>query len=494
MKKYVLILFLIFISASTVEGQDTIRISLNSAIEIGISKSVDAVVARNEYISAYWGYKTYKTELLPEVTLNATLPHYSKSYNQIQNSDGSYSYVSNNYNQMDAQLSINQNVPLTGGKLAIEGSLDRLRQNGQNSSTHYKSVPAKISFEQPIFGFNRVKWLQKIEPVKYSEAQQKLVSDREEIALTTINYYFNLLLGRINLDIAEQNRNNTEKLYLVAEARHKIGQLSKVDLLQMRASFLKAESTLTNTRTSFNSKMFQLRSFLGLSEDYILEPIVPEFLTEDIPQLSYPEVLEKALENNSFTQNIRKRILEASRDVSQAKADRWDITLFASVGMSGQEDHLREVLHNNNWRSDQVVNVGIRIPILDWGKGKGKVKVAEANREVVQSKIEKERMDFKQDIFLRVQYFNNQPEQIRLARETDKIAQERYNTSIESFILGKIDILNLNDSQTAKDEARRDHINQLFLLWLYYYQIRSLTLHDFLKDELLTIKYAQIVE
>lgn len=494
MKRISLLISYIILFSWVSKAQDTVRISLNEAIETGVSRSVDAVVAKNEYISAYWGYKTYKTELLPEVILNATLPHYSKSYNSIQNQDGSYSYVSNNYNLTDAELSINQNIPLTGGKLTLESSLERLRQNGQNSSTHYKSIPAKLSFEQPIFGFNRVKWLQRIEPVKYSEARQKLVSDHEEIALTAIEHYFNLLLGRINLDMAEQNRKNAERLYLIAEARHKIGQLSKVDLLQMKASSLKAESSVTDARASFNSRMFRLRSFLGIGEDVVLEPIVPEFVSRDIPRLSYTDVLSLALENNAFTQSIRKRILEASRDVSQAKADRWNVKLFASFGMSGQEDRLRNVLNNNNWRNDQVITVGIRVPILDWGKGKGKVKIAEANKEVMQSKIEKEQMDFNQDIFLRVQYFNNQPEQLRLARETDEIAQQRYNTSVEAFVLGKIDILNLNDSQAAKDEARRDYINQIFLLWSYYYQIRSLTLHDFLNQRKLTIDYHRISE
>ena len=369
-----------------------------------------------------------------------------------------------------------------------------MRQNGQNSSTHYKSVPVKLSLEQPIFGFNRVKWLQQIEPVKYEEARQKLVSDQEEIALTAIEYYFNLLLGRINLDMAEQNRNNAEKLYILSEARHKKGQLSKVDLLQMKASLFKAESSLTSARASFDSRMFQLRSFLGIGEEIVLEPIVPEFITKDIPRLSYSTVLSMALENNAFTQNIRKRILEGSRDVSRAKADRWDVKLFASFGMSGQEDRLQEVISHTNWRNDQVVTLGIRIPLLDWGKGKGKVKIAEANREIIQSKTEKEQIDFNQDIFLRVQYFNNQPEQLRLARETDEIAQQRYNASVEAFILGKIDILNLNDSQTAKDEARRDYINQMFLLWAYYYQIRSLTLHDFLEDKKLSVDYEQITK
>ena len=133
----------------------------------------------------------------------------------------------------------------------------------------------------------------------------------------------------------------------------------------------------------------------------------------------------------------------------------------------------------DNLRSNQVVNLGVRVPILDWGKGKGRIKMAESNREVVQSRIEKEKMDFKQDIFLQVENFNNQSKQLAIADETDRIAQKRYETSIESFILGKIDVLNLNDAQSSKDEARRRYIEQIYLLWSYYFRIRSITLYDF---------------
>ena len=45
------------------------------------------------------------------------------------------------------------------------------------------------------------------------------------------------------------------------------------------------------------------------------------------------------------------------------------------------------------------------IPILDWGKRRGKVKVAESNRDVTLSKIRQEEISFNQDIFLLVEIF-----------------------------------------------------------------------------------------
>lgn len=470
-------------------AQDTIAISLTDAISRSVSNSVDAVVARNQYKSSYWGYRTYKAELLPEVTLNSTLPYYSKSYNQFQNTDGTYTYVSNDYSRIDGGLSISQNIPLTGGILSVESSFERLQQYGEGGSTRYMGIPASVTLEQPIFGFNRVKWLQRIEPVKYKEAQQKLIGDMEEVSNTAIQYYFNLLLGQINMEIAQQNLKNSEKLYTIAEAKRKIGQISENDLLQLKVSLLKAESYLTDAQASLNARMFQLRSFLNYGENIILEPVIPQSLADKLPVLSYAQVVALARENNSFTQNVQKRMLEANRDVSQAKADRWNAKLFVSFGMSGQEDTFSRAFNSNNWRSNQIVNVGIKIPILDWGKGKGKVKIAEAERDVENSRIEKEQMDFNQNVFLRVQNFNSQSKQLELAKETDKIAQQRYNTSIEAFVLGKIDVLNLNDSQSSKDEARRNYIEQMYQLWSYYYQIRSLTLYDFISDREISVDY-----
>ena len=458
--------------------QDTIRISLEEAIYESSVNSVDAMVARNEFQTSYWTFKTYRAELLPEVVLDGTLPYYSKSYNQFQNTDGTYTFVGNDYSRFDAGISISQNIPWTGAKLSVESNLQRLNQYGDNPKRQYMLMPVAVTLEQPILGFNRVKWMQKIEPVKYKEAQARLVSQLENVTITAISYYFNLLLGEMNFGIATQNYKNTEHLYAIAEAKRKIGQISENELLQLKLSCLKAEAYVTEARSLLKASMFQLRSFLGYKEEVVLVPVIPDLLAK--LYLNYDEVLRLALENSPFTQEIQRRQLEAMRNVSQAKSERWNASLFLSFGLSGQDDHMPQIF--DNLRGNQVVNMGLRIPLLDWGRGKGRVKVAESNHEVVQSRIEKEEIDFKQQIFLQVENFNNQSMQVSIAEETDRVAQRRYETSMEAFILGKIDLLNFNDAQTSKDEAKRKYIEEMYRLWSYYYQIRSITLYDFINN------------
>lgn len=468
---------------------DTVYINLQQAIVLASQKSVDAAVVANEYLASYWQYRTFRAELLPEVIFTGRLPYYSKSFNQYQNEDGSYTFVSNDYSKLDAGLSISQNVPWTGGKLTVSSSTEQLKQYGDNSYTNWKTIPFTITFEQAVLGFNSLGWKQKIEPVRKRESELKLIADMEETSNTTISYYFNLLLGKVNMEIAQQNHGNIKKLYDIAEARMKIGQLSENELLQLNISLLNAESTLVNAQTALQARMFELSSFLGFPEQITLEVSVPDAIAQNFGTLNYNEVLQLAMQNSDFTQNIKRRMLEADRDVSQAKANRWNISLFASFGRIGYSDSFKNSIDSKYTYNNQIIEVGVKVPLLDWGKRKGEIRVAESNQRVLNSKIQKEQRDFNQQIFLTVKHFNNQSKLLQVALAADSIAQKRYNTSIEAFVLGKMDVLQLNDAQLAKDEARRSYILQLFDAWSYHYQIRALTLHDFVHTKDISINY-----
>ena len=380
MKRYFLLSAFAFCSLA-LSAQETQEITLNEAIALARTQSVDAAVALNELKTAYWEYRTFRADLLPEVNFSGTLPSYSKQYNSYQNEDGSYSFVRSNKLGLNGALSIDQNIWFTGGKVSLSSSLDFMKQLGSGGSRQFMSVPIALH-------------------------------------------------------------------------------------------------------------MFRLRSFLAIGNDLILEPVIPESAPN--LKMEYNQVLNKALERNSFAHNIRRRQLEAEYEVATARGNLRSVDLFANVGYTGLNKDLSPAYHN--LLDNQVVEVGVKIPILDWGKRRGKVRVAKSNRDVTLSKIKKEQMDFDQDIFLLVEHFNNQAQQLSIANEADKIAQQRYKTSVETFLIGKINTLDLNDAQNSKDDARQKHINELYWYWYYYYQLRSLTLWDFQNNTPLEADFEDIIK
>lgn len=456
------------------------HLSLAEAVVLAREQSVDASVALGELRSAYWAYRSHRADLLPEMTLEMTAPDLQRGFNLYQNADGSYQFVRNNSLRTAAQLSIEQNVRLTGGRLSLSSSLqyiDPLSTPG--ARRNYMSIPIGITYAQPLFGVNHLKWQSRIAPIRYEEAKAAFIERSERITLRTISLYFDLLLSRENHKIAEQNKTNAERIYEIAQARRKMGQISENELLQLKLSALKAASALTHQQSQLRGAMFRLRSFLGLSSEIDLEPETPQLVT--YPTMLYQEVLDRAMKHGSFARNLRRRQIEADYEVARARGDRRQINIYASIGYTGRAQELGAAYRN--LADNQIVQIGLKIPLVDWGKRKGRVKVAESHRAVVEAQTRKEEMDFSQDIYLLVEQYNNQAEQLNIAREADLIARKRYDTSVESFLLGKINTLDLSDAQLSKDNARAKYLSEMHLYWHYYYQIRSLTLYDYERGE-----------
>ena len=207
--------------------------------------------------------------------------------------------------------------------------------------------------------------------------------------------------------------------------------------------------------------------------------------------MMYNEVLDKAQTNNAFAKNILRRQLQADYDVATAKGNLRSIKLYATVGFTGMNSTVSTAY--NNLRNNAVAEVGVSFPIVDWGKRRGQVKVAESNRELILSQTKQEEMQFNQDIFLLVENFNNQAGQLTIAEQADTIAHKRYNMAIETFMLGRINILDLNDAQKKKDDAKQKHIQEMYRFWTFFYNIRSVTLYDFQRQRELNVEFEQLV-
>ena len=75
----------------------------------------------------------------------------------------------------------------------------------------------------------------------------KLLSATEEVTMTTIQYFFNLLLAKENVTTVQQNLDNANKLYEVAVVKRRMGKISENDSRSFasRASRLSPRSPTT---------------------------------------------------------------------------------------------------------------------------------------------------------------------------------------------------------------------------------------------------------
>jgi outer membrane protein TolC len=222
-----------------------------------------------------------------------------------------------------------------------------------------------------------------------------------------------------------------------------------------------------------------------------LELIIPG----EIPdlQVDMAEVLKMAEENNPELLGLDLQLVEAESSVAQAKADKGlNANLTASFGLRDQDPDFSLAYKESD--KQQSVKVGFTLPILDWGLGRGKYKMAKSSQELTQVQVEQSRIDFEQNLMLDVQQFNLQDDQVRIAAKSDTVAAKMYEVTKQRFLIGKIDVLELNTADTKKDQNKRSYVQALNNYWTYFYNMRSLALYDFLNRKPLETDYDKLIE
>jgi len=126
----------------------------------------------------------------------------------------------------------------------------------------------------------------------------------------------------------------------------------------------------------------------------------------------------------------------------------------------------------------QGVRLTVGIPILDWGRGKGKLQMARSSYEIAKVQAAQSQEEFTQNVYLQVMRYSLLPAQLELAAKADTIAQNRYRITKERFLIGKVDVLELDKAQVDRDAARVAYTRSLLSYWQTYYALRQLALYD----------------
>ena len=488
------------IPSAAQSGQRTF--TLEDAIAIAQAGSPDALTSRQTFRSSFWQYKSFRAQYLPSMSASATLPDFQRAYAKYENWDGSISYVQKQFMSEDVSLSIAQRIGFSGGSIYISSGLGRIDNLPLTDSTFsYNSTPIYIGLQQPLFRFNSYRWERKIQPLQYEQAKKKYLEDLEQISITATNYFFNLLSAQITKKIALTNLSNYDTLYRIARGRYELGKIAENELLSLELNFLSAQADVENASISLDLALYHFRSYLRIKDTIPIRLIPPTNI--DFFTISPTDAILYAKQNSSTYVDYQTRLIEAARDVREAKmTGRFDANLSAGYGLT-QTALYNEITKTPPTLADvytdpqqsQNLSLSLSIPIYDWGVARGQIKIAEAQQEIVKNAVEQEMLDFERNAFIKVLQFNMQQNLIRIAAKSDTVARKTYEVVKGRYLIGKpVTILELNDAQINTDNSEKNFYNALQLFWRSYYEIRKMTLFDFRENRPLQFSIRDIVQ
>jgi len=462
-------------NAQTKEGLEKYILTLDDVIDMAITQSSAIRYTQNRNVNYYWRYRNYKTRFRPQLKLTGNIPNYSQTTSPITQPDGSIEFKQVSNMSASTVISLNQSIPQLGTYVWASTSAAGV-QNLKNEETSFSGRPFSVGFQQPLFAYNWMKWYRKTEPMIFDEAQKRFVEEIEEIALNATSQFFLYLTVQTNYNLAESNLRNSEDNLRISTTKKELGQISENDYSRIELSVLNAQKALNQARMDMKNADFNLKSYIGMDQSREIELVIPlEITLFDInPDLA----LAKAKANRKETIYNQRRLVNADRDLAQAKSNTGlSATLTGSYGLSNSADNFSGIYQEPE--RDRTLLISVSIPILDWGNSASTVKLAESERDLVIFDVNKDIEDFERSVVVQVEQFSLLRDQLRTATEADRVAGNGYTIALKKFQNGELSITDLNIALQEREAAKRDYINSIRTYWVTFYRLRELTLFDF---------------
>lgn len=484
MKKNIkLAIILIFTFGTLIAQKKEVRVglTLKQAIDVAYQQSIYSFKQKNMYLSKYWEFRTYKATKLPSLDFSSTLFDYDRSIESDYDSDTQeYEFYSSESLSSDATLSLSQNIIATGGEVSIYSTFDRIEYM-QSGNLYFATEPVSISISQPIGGYNAYKWESRIEPLEFEQAKLEYLQSLQGMSQETTAAFFDVVMAEINLSIAETNQSNTDTLHQIGKGRFQIGTVTQDDLLDLELSSLNASMALSKAKIGLYQARFALNSFLGVEKNVIIDCIIPS----KIPSLKInpSDAMEKALANNPEILSFEQELIEADRDIAEAKGDNGiSVDFDANFGFNKESNDFAGA-YKGSYGDEQGFYLSLDVPIVDWGQRRGQVQVARSNKKIAMATVKQGKIDFEQGVIISVMEFNMQEEQVKIAAKADTIALRGFEVTKQRFLIDKVDVIKLNSARNSLDAAQRNYIQSIQNYWDQYYNICKITLYDFEKNE-----------
>jgi outer membrane protein TolC len=428
----------------------------------------------------YWEYRTFRARYNPQLAISGNAPSYSLSYVQVVQQDGSRLFQPINQTNSLVNVGLQQPLRWTGGTISANTNFNYFTDIARDSKLWSGNV-FNIRLDQPIYAYNSFKWDRLTLPLKYEESKREFVEQLEFISQNASDLFFRVIAAQIDEQIARFNLANNDTIFKIEQGRYNIGTTSQDKLLQVELQLLKSKQDVAAARINKQNASLLLRIYLGLKNDEEFELVLPETVPLLEPNLD--EALRYAKLNRAAYVSFERRRLEAESEVARAKGSRLATTLVASYGLNNVGLVVGDLY--NNPQQQQQFNVGFNIPVLNWGRNKATMQTAYANKKLNDYTIAQDEVNAEQEIITQVRQFELLRLQIEITKKSDQVARERYNVAQNRYLIGKIDITNLNIALTEKDNAKRSYLEALRTYWSSYFNLRRLTLFDFATGTLL---------
>jgi outer membrane protein TolC len=445
-----------------------------------VASGPSARAAQAQVQGARWRGRAFDARRLPQLTLQAIAPNLNRAIIPVVQPDGTTLYLSQRQTESNFTLTASQPLPFSGGSVFVRSGLSRLDVgNDKGTSRLYTSSPVVIGIQQDVLRLNRLSWDAREQDLSEDVAERRYAEAREDVALTTVNAYFDAYAAQVSEENAASNAAVNDSLYTLSKGRYAVGKIGENDLLQSELALLRARAALDAAKLGHERARASLAVVLGVDPSQVPDVAppaqIPTFTAD--PQRAVAE----ALRNRSVATDLELQNVQASRRVREAQLNaRPGATVTATAGLNQTAPAFGSAY--NSLLDQQRMTISVQMPLVQWRAGHADVEAARAERERAEYTARTQRATLEQDARFAALEVDQARRNLDLARLADSVAAKRFEVAKNRYLIGRIGIDNLFIAQGEKDQAVQSLVQAMRGYWAAYHRLRRITLYDFAAD------------
>lgn len=405
--RFLFILLITNILCYNVKAQDTLKVTLDQALEIAMTESNTIKIADMTVQKSGYAKKGSYAALYPNVNL-------SSSYQRTL---------------------LKQVMVMDMGGQAMEIKVGR-----------DNNISASASASMPLV--NAPLWESlKLSALDVELAVEQARSSKVSMISQVKQAFYGVLLAKASRDVVTQVYQNAQANYEKTSQRYQVGKASELEKLRAQVNVMNAEPNVASAENAVLLATWQLKAVMGLDLNTDIEAVGD--LDDYTALLLTPYVSEDNIENNSslVQLDIQNRMLESNIRMQKKQ---YLPTLAASVNYNYSAMGDAEL----RWFPSSNAALSLNIPVFDGFQKHYNIKQSKINKDM----LDVQREDTERQIRIAIRNYNDRialcVKNYTAANSTVEIAQKSYEISQKMYEVGKTTLVELNDAQLALQQAQ----------------------------------------
>lgn len=393
-------------------SSDTIRLTLNDALEVALSENLTIKVADQEIVKQEYGKQENYGKLFPQVD-------FSTSYQRTIEKQMMYA-----------------DIP------GLEGGM----KVGQDNTWS-----AGFTASMPLISVALWKSL-KISAYDVELAVEKARSSKIEMVEQVKQAYYSVLLARDSKEVFEQAYQNAVDNYNEILGKYEHDLVAEYDLIRADVNVKNAEPNMYDAANSLILAKWQLKVLLGL--DLRIEVDCTETLSDYENNLINEYIsFDFSLVGNS---TLKQMDIQAKqlKTVKQMQVAQYYPTLAAQFNYNWFSMSNGSMFKNFNWDPYSTVGISLSIPIFSGGQKRSAIR----QTQIGLNQLEYQRTETERNLRLAIKQSTDRMDtsikQYNAAVAGVKQAEKGYLITMKRYETGEGTMLEINDSQLQLTQAQ----------------------------------------